>query len=248
MSQCQIFRPAEIESVRRAGSILRACLEMLAKEVKPGITTVELDKLAEDFIRHHGGEPAFKGYHNFPATLCVSVNDECVHGIPSMRVLEEGDVVSLDCGVVVDELYTDACITVPVGQVSKDAQRLLTVTKQALDDAVAIIKEGIRVGDISATIQKTVEGGGCTPVRSLTGHGLGRTLHQFPDIPNIGKMHTGAVLPAWTVIAIEPIVSLGSGEVRDGGDGWTLNIADGSWAAHFEHTVLVTPDGCEVLA
>jgi len=248
MSQCQIFRPEEIASVRRAGSILRACLEMLAKEVKPGITTVELDKLAEDFIRHHGGEPAFKGYHNFPATLCTSVNDECVHGIPSMRVLEEGDVVSLDCGVVVDELYTDACITVPVGQVSKDAQRLLTVTKQALEDAVAIIKEGTKVGDISATIQKTVERGECTPVPALTGPGPGRTLPPFPDIPKIGKAHTGAALPAWTVIAIEPIVSLGSGEVRDGGDGWTLNIADGSLAAHFEHTILVTPDGCEVLA
>lgn len=234
--------------MRKAGQILRACLDMVSQHVRPGETTGELDRLAEQFIRDSGGLPAFKGYQNYPATLCTSVNDECVHGIPGKRELKDGDIVSLDCGVIVDELYTDACITVGVGAISKEAENLLNVTQFALQEVLTIIRAGVRVGDISATIQALVEKGGCSAVRSLTGHGLGYSLHQFPDIPNIGKKGTGPMLPANTVVAIEPIVSLGSAEVKDGGDGWTLVISDGALSAHFEHTILITQNGCEVLA
>lgn len=244
----QIFTPAEIDSVRKAGEILHECLAMLPQHVTPGITTEELDAIAEEYIREHGGHPAFKGYHGFTHTLCTSVNEECVHGIPGKRALKEGDIVSLDCGVLVDGLYTDACITVGVGSISAEAQKLLYVTKQALDDVVAIIKAGIRVGDISSSIQQTVEKGGFHAVKSLTGHGLGRTLHQTPDIPNIGRKGTGPVIPAHTVIAVEPIVSAGSDEVATTEDGWTLITEDRSLSAHFEHTLLITEEGCEVLA
>ena len=210
MSHCQVFTDDEIASFKKGGAILRACLEMLRPLVQAGVTTLSLDQVAETFIRDHGGLPAFKGYHGFPATLCTSVNEECVHGIPGLRALAEGDIISLDCGVLMDDLYTDACITVGVGAISTTAQKLLNVTERALEQAVSIVKKGIRVGDISAIIQKTVEAGGCVPVRSLTGHGLSRTLHAYP--------------------------------------GWTLVTEDHSLAAHFEHTVLVTEEGCEILA
>lgn len=243
-----VFNKREIESFRTAGKILRDCLQMLRGQVKAGMTTGELDLIAERFIREHGGEPAFKGYHGFPATLCVSINEECVHGMPGKRALKNGDIVSLDCGVRLNDLNTDACITVPVGKISSEAQHLLDVTKAALDRAVDVIKPGARIGDISSVIQKVVEKGQCTVIRPLTGHGLGRNLHEFPDIPNHGRAGTGPVLPAWTVIAVEPIVSLGSNDIRDAGDGWTLLTEDSSLSCHFEHTILLTEDGCEVLA
>jgi methionyl aminopeptidase len=242
------FSPAEIASFKKAGEILRGCLGMLVPFAKPGATTGELDALAEAYILKHGGIPGFKGYHGYPSTLCISVNDECVHGMPGKRVLEEGDIASLDCGVVVNDLNTDACITVPIGEIDKDAQHLLDVTKRALDRAVEVIKPGIRVGDLSSAIQKVIEDGKCTAVRSLTGHGLGENLHENPDIPNFGRKGTGPVIPAWTVLAVEPIVSLGSQEVRESGDGWTLVTDDHSLSCHFEHTILVTDSGCEVLA
>ncbi len=248
MSSIQVFTEAEIASFRKGGAILRDCLEMLRPRVKPGITTKEIDAWAEEFILDRGGIPAFKGYHGYPATLCISVNDECVHGIPGERTIRDGDIVSLDGGVIVDELYTDACITVGVGNISKEAQNLLHVTENALADAVAFLKAGVRVGDLSALIQKTVEKGGCHSVRSLTGHGLGKSLHQYPDIPNLGKAGTGPVIPAYTVIAVEPIVSVSADEVVSTGDGWTLITEDGSLAAHSEHTLLVLPDGCEIIA
>jgi methionyl aminopeptidase len=248
VSAFQIFTQKEIASVRKGGAILQACLKHAASLVRPGITTEEIDREAEAFIRAKGGTPAFKGYNGFPATLCTSVNDECVHGIPGKRVLKEGDVVSLDGGVLFDELYTDACITVGVGTISADAQRLLSATKEALDKVVAMLKAGVRVGDISSLVQKTVEAKRCHPVRALTGHGLGYELHQFPDIPNLGRAGSGPAIPANTILAIEPIVSLGSDEVQTTGDGWTLVTEDGSMTAHFEHTILVTKEGCEVLA
>lgn len=244
----QVFSAAEIASFRTGGKILRACLEMLRPKAVPGVTTEDLDALAEAFIRDHGALPAFQGYNGYPATLCTSVNDECVHGIPGSRVLEEGDILSMDCGVLHDELYTDACITVPIGQVSKEAAHLLSVTEAALARALAVLRAGVRVGDLSAAIQEMIEAGGCHAVRSLTGHGLGRNLHQFPDIPNSGKKGTGAVFVAGTVVAIEPIVSLGSADVRQTGDGWTLVTNDGSLSAHSEHTVLVTENGCDIIA
>lgn len=248
MSAIKIFSSAEIASFRQAGIILRDCLNMLAERTKPGITTASLDTLAEDFILMRGGKPAFKGYHNYPSTICTSINDECVHGMPGKRVLKEGDIASLDCGVIIDGLYTDACITVPVGKINAHAAHLLQVTQAALDGAVNVIKAGCRVGDISSAIEKTAKAGRCTPVYSLTGHGLARTLHAEPDIPNSGRAGTGPILPAGTVIAVEPILALGGPVVRDAGDGWTICTDDGSLSAHFEHTILVTEGGCEVLA
>ncbi len=244
----QIFNEAEIESFRRGGAALRGCLDMLTIEAKEGVTTKELDLMAEEFIHDHGGIPAFKGYHGFPGTLCTSVNNECVHGIPGNRVLEDGDIVSLDCGVIRDGLYTDACTTVGIGNISKEAKNLLHVTSNALTDAVAFLKAGVHVGDLSALIQASVERGGCRAVKSLTGHGLGHSLHQFPDIPNRGKAGTGPIFPAYTVVAVEPIVSISADDVEGTGDGWTLVTEDGSLAAHFEHTLLILPGGCEVIA
>jgi len=248
MSSIRVFNDADLSSFRKAAGILRDCLKMLPSHVKAGVTTMQLDEIAETFIRERGGKPAFKGYHGYPFTLCTSVNEECVHAMPSDRVLEEGDIVSLDCGVIVDGFYTDACITVGVGQIDADAKRLLDVTKQALDAAVTIIKAGARVGDISSIIEKTARAGGCTPVKSLTGHGLGKNLHEYPDIPNSGHAGTGPTLPAGTVIAVEPILSLGGPNVRTAGDGWTIETEDGTLSAHFEHTILVKEGGCEVLA
>jgi len=248
MVHIQSFSPAEIASFRKAGIILRGCLDMLVPYVKPGVTTAELDALAEAYIVKNGGVPGFKGYHGYPSTLCISVNEECVHGMPGPRVLKEGDIASLDCGVCVDDLNTDACITVPVGKISPQARHLLEVTQQALAKAVEVIRPGIRVGDLSSAIQKTIEAGKCTAVRALTGHGLGRHLHEPPDIPNFGRAGSGPIIPAWTVLAVEPIVSLGSDDVRETGDGWTLITDDHSLSCHFEHTILVTDTGCEVLA
>ncbi|MDO8648620.1 MAG: type I methionyl aminopeptidase [Candidatus Peregrinibacteria bacterium] len=249
MSSFQIFTSAELASLRQAGKILAACLEEVASRVTPGITTGELDQIAEDFIRSHdGASPAFKGYQNYPSTLCTSVNEQCVHGLPGPRVLDEGDIVSLDCGVLVDGLYTDACITVGVGVITTEHQLFLDVTADALAKACAIVKPGTRIGDISSVIQKTVEAAGYKPVRGLTGHGLGYTLHQFPDVPNAGKAGTGPALPVGTIIAIEPITSMGGPDIADAEDGWTIQTKDGSLSAHFEHTVLVTENGQEILA
>lgn len=248
MSDIQSFTPAEIESFRTAGRILRGCLEMLAPLAKPGITTGELDRLAEHYILDQGGEPAFKGYHGYPFTLCTSVNEECVHGMPGDRVLADGDIISLDCGVRVNGLNTDACITVPVGKISDEARHLLDVTRQALDRAVEVIRPGIRVGDLSASIEEVIKKGKLKPVRALTGHGLGKDLHAYPDIPNFGRRGTGPALPSWTVLAVEPIVAIGTDDVRENGDGWTLITDDESLSCHFEHTILVTDTGCEVLA
>lgn len=221
----------------------------MAALVRPGITTLELDRAAEQYIRAQGGQPGFKGYHGFQHTLCISLNEECVHGVPGQRTLGEGDIVSLDCGVLLEGLYTDACLTVPVGKISSDAAHLLEVTQEALAAALEVVREGCKVGDISAVIEATIRAGKCRPVRGLTGHGLGRTLHQFPDVPNAGTADTGAILPARTIIAIEPIVTMGSSdEIAMGDDGWTLRMRDGALSAHFEHTILITERGCEILA
>ena len=249
MNDIQVLTPEEIISVRFGGGVLRGCLDYLATLVQPGVTTEYLDEKAEEFIRSYDGAvPAFKGYQGFPSTLCTSVNEQCVHGIPSNRTLSEGDIVSMDCGVLYHGLYTDACITVPVGHISASAQKLLDTTQYALECAVKIIRKETKVGDISAVIQRVVEEAGFHPVRSLTGHGLGRTLHQFPDIPNLGTPDTGAPLPVGALIAIEPIVSAGSDEIVDSQDGWTLSIRDKALSAHFEHTVLVREEDCEIIA
>ena len=235
--------------MRVAGDILKRCLEHLSRTVQPGLTTGHLDDLAEEFITSHdGATPAFKGYNGFPGSLCTSVNDECVHGIPSGHVLQEGDIVSLDCGVIVGGMYTDACVTVPVGKVKSEVLQFLQRSKDALEAAVAIVAPGIRVGDISSTVQREVEQHGYSCVNGLTGHGLGSDLHLFPDIPNTGRKGTGPALPKNIAIAIEPITAMGKPHIKDSADGWTIATADGSLSAHFEHTVLVTPDGHEILA
>ncbi|MEK7137391.1 MAG: type I methionyl aminopeptidase [Patescibacteria group bacterium] len=243
----QIFTPAQIASLRKGGNILHECLKHVAMLVKPGVQTGELDRVAEAFIRDHGALPGFKGYHGYAATLCTSVNDVCVHGIPGKEKLREGDIVGIDCGVLYDGLYTDAALTVPVSRVSGKAERLLSATQDALSLGLAEVRAGARTGNIGATIHKRLQQDGFDSVRPLTGHGLGSTLHQFPDIPNFGTKGKGHVLRLHTIVAIEPISTAGSNDVTQDDDGWTLRTADGALSAHFEHTVLVTEEGCEVL-
>ncbi len=248
MSKFQIFTDAEVESLRKGGKILRACLDLIEDMVNPGVTTLELDEAAERFIRDRDATPGFKGYRNFPATLCTSINEQCVHGIPGDRQLEEGDIISVDCGVIFDGLYTDACFTAAVGEINSDAKKLMQVTKICLENVVEMLREGVKVGDISALVQETAEADGFHPVKALTGHGLGKNLHQFPDIPNLGEAGTGPKIPTRTLLAIEPIISAGSDTVEAGDDAWTLSTSDKALCAHFEHTLLILPDGCEVIA
>ena len=249
VSSFQIFTPEQIELLRTGGDILRRCLIETAAKVSPGITTGELNTFAEEFIAsHRGARPAFKGYHGFPATLCTSVNEQCVHGIPGPRALKDGDIVSLDCGVIYGDLYTDACVTVAVGSIVGKTEEFLVASEQALERACSIVAPGVRVGDISSTIQHFVEERGYSCVNGLTGHGLGTDLHQFPDVPNVGKAGTGPTLPEHTIIAIEPITAMGKPNIREEADEWTICTADGSLSAHFEHTVLVTESGYELIA
>ncbi len=249
MSKFQIFTPAQIENLRVGGKILRECLVLAGSRAKAGMTTKDVDTIAEEFIlSHKGARPAFKGYHGFPGTICASVNEQCVHGIPGDRVLKDGDILSIDCGVIYGELYTDACITVPIGSVSADVLTFLRASEDALNAAVQVVRPGAKVGDISHTIQRAVEGAGYSCVNGLTGHGLGDTLHQFPDVPNTGKRGTGPTLPVHTLIAIEPITAMGGPEIKELHDGWTIQTRDGSLSAHFEHSVLVTEGGYEIIA
>jgi methionyl aminopeptidase len=248
VSQFQIFNTQQIESLYKGGEILRDCLQYVSDLAKEGVTTNALNEAAEVFILDNGALPGFKGYKGYPATLCTSINEECVHGLPGNRSLKKGDIISIDCGVLFDDLYTDACITVGIGEISQKAQSLLDVTKDALKNALGIIRAGIHVGDISFVIQHTVESHGFTPLKSLTGHGLGYSLHQFPDIPNRGRKGSGPIIPNQTVLAIEPIISIGKNmEVQESGDNWTLITADGELCAHFEHTILVTEEGCDII-
>ena len=249
-SQFQIFTEPQIHSLRKGGKILRGCLDHVAALVRPGITTGEIDQAAETYIRDHGGKPAFKGYHGFPATLCISINEEIVHGIPGKRVIKEGDIVSLDGGVIFDELYTDACVTVGAGSIAPKTKAFLDWTSQTLESVIhQIVKAGVHVGDISSFIQKHLESKGYVPVRALTGHGLGSTLHQFPDVPNIGKAGTGPALPVHTLIAIEPIACIGgTGEIVTASDNWTISAQDKALSCHFEHTVFITDEGCKIIA
>lgn len=249
-SQCQIFSETEVQSLRTGGKILRDCLMLVKELVKPGISTLALDQAAEEFIRRHGAVPAFKGYSGYPASLCTSINDEVVHGIPRLeRVLRQGDIISLDCGVLFHGLYTDACISVGVGSLAPKVRQFLNCTADILEMVIAdVVRAGVHVGDISAAIEQRLKKLGYTPVRSLTGHGLGTRLHQFPDIPNVGKKGTGPLLPAGTMIAIEPIATMGKPEVYTAQDHWTVLTSDKSLTCHFEHSVLLTEQGGEIIA
>ena len=238
----------EIEAIRASAQLVAKTLQMLTEAVKPGMTTGELDRLAEEFIRAHGGRPAFKGYRGFPASICPAVNEEVVHGIPGDRRLKDGDIVGLDVGVEMNGYYGDAAVTVPVGNVPKEALKLLEVTREALMQGVQRAKAGNRVGDISHAIQSHVEKHGYSVVRSLVGHGIGREMHEEPQVPNYGPEGRGPRLMAGQVIAIEPMVNVGGADVVTQPDGWTVVTKDGSLSAHFEHTVAVGGDGPEILS
>jgi methionyl aminopeptidase len=239
--------PEEIESIAAAGRILIRCHEMLRRKARPGVTTAELDEAAEKYIRSQGAEPAFKGYRGFPGSICASPNSMVVHGIPGSYRLARGDILSIDIGVVLDGWVADAAITHPIGNVSGVAKRLLHSTRAALFEAVEQCRPGGRLGDISHAVQRRVDEDGFSVIRSLVGHGVGREMHEDPQIPNFGEPGTGPELAEGMVFAIEPMVNAGGHEVRMGSDNWAVYSRDGSLAAHFEHTVAVTPEGPRIL-
>src|SRR5712691_10099119 len=239
--------PEEIEKIAAAGRVLARTLSMLHGKARPGVTTADLDEAAEKFIRSQGGEPAFKGYRGFPGSICASPNSMVVHGIPGNYELRRGDVLSVDAGVVLDGWVADAAITVPIGNVTPLAQRLLATTRAALFEAVDACRVGNRLGDVSYAVQQRVEEDGFAVVRSLVGHGIGREMHEEPQIPNVGEPGTGPELAEGMVFAIEPMVNAGTDEVRMGTDNWAVYSRDGSLAAHFEHTVAITAEGPRIL-
>jgi methionyl aminopeptidase len=239
--------PEELEKIAAAGRILARCLAMLRGKARPGVTTGELDQAAEKFIRSQGAEPAFKGYRGFPGSICASPNSMVVHGIPGPYRLDRGDILSIDVGVVLDGWVADAAVTVPIGQVSPVARRLIESTKAALFDAVEQCRPGNRLGDVSHAVQRRVEEDGFSVVRSLVGHGVGRDMHEDPQIPNFGEPGTGIELAPGMVLAVEPMVNVGDHPIRMGSDNWSVYSQDGSLAAHFEHTVAVTEQGPRIL-
>jgi methionyl aminopeptidase len=239
--------PREIEKMRRSGKITSRVLTQLMHAVRPGITTAELDEMAEREIRAAGGIPTFKGYNGFAASICASVNDEVVHGIPGSRVLHEGDLLSIDIGTTLDGYVSDSAVTVPVGTVSEEARRLLQVTQECLTIGIAQMRPGRRLGDIGASVQAHAEENGYGVVRELVGHGVGQAMHEEPQVPNYGTAGTGLELRPGLVLAIEPMITQGSPKVKILGDGWTVVTADGKLAAHFEHTIAVTEDGPKIL-
>lgn len=237
----------EIALMCKAGRIVAVALREIEKQVKVGMKTEELDKIALREVEKMGAKPSFKGYRGFPANLCVSINDEIVHGIPGKRILKEGDIVSLDLGAIFEGFHGDAAITVGVGAISRQAKDLLKATEGALDAGISAARSGARLGDISAAVQDYAESRGYSVVREYTGHGIGREMHEEPQIPNFGKAGTGPVLEKGIALALEPMVNVGDWRTRVGDDHWTVFTADGSLSAHFEHTIIVTDDKPEVL-
>lgn len=245
----QLKSKREIEIMARGGRILAETHNMLRREVRAGLSTADIDKLAEEFIRsHEGATPSFKGLYGFPASICASINEEIVHGIPSKkRILKDGDILSIDAGVQLEGYHTDAATTVPIGEIDALSQKLLDVTQQSLDAGIAAAVLGNHLGDIGAAVQTVVERAGFNVTRDLVGHGIGTTFHEDPQVPNYGKPKRGAKLLAGLTIAIEPMVMTGGYYTRQLSDKWTVVTADGSRAAHFEHTVAITADGPVVL-
>ncbi len=235
--------PDEIEIMAKASRLVAKTLQVLKREVRPGVTTEELDRVAENFIRAHGGLPAFKGYRNYPKTLCASVNEQVVHGIPSKRTLKEGDIIGLDLGAIVDGFYGDSAVTVTVGAVHTRVVELLRITEEALHAGIAQAVVGNRLSDISHAIQQRVEAGGFSVVTDFVGHGIGRQLHEEPQVPNYGTPGQGPRLQVGMVLAIEPMVNMGSSGVRILDDRWTAVTRDGSLSAHFEHTIAIQAVG-----
>ncbi len=238
---------AEIEQMAAAGEILVRTMDLLAGKIRPGVTTADLDQAAEKFIRSQGATPAFKGYKGFPGSICASPNDMVVHGIPGPYKLRRADVISLDVGVVKDGWVADAARTFPVGEVGAVAQKLLEVTEGALFAAVEQCRVGNRLGDVSHAVQQHVESHGLSIVKSLVGHGIGRDMHEEPQVPNYGDPGKGVVLKEGMVLAVEPMVNVGRHMVRMGDDGWAIYSQDGSLAAHFEFTIAITADGPRIL-
>jgi len=240
-----IKSPREIDTMAAAGRIVAETLALVARHTQPGASTAELDRIAEEFIRSHpGARPSFKGLYDFPATSCTSINQEVVHGIPSpKRVLQEGDVLSVDVGVWLDGLHADSAATFPVGKVSADTDRLLRVTQESLAAGIAQARSGNHVGDIGHAVLTVAEGAGYAVVRELVGHGIGSSFHEEPQVPNYGKPKRGPRLVAGMTIAIEPMLNVGTPDVRTLADKWTVVTADGSLSAHFEHTVAVGENG-----
>jgi methionyl aminopeptidase len=237
----------EVEAIARSGALLSGCLDMLVEHAAAGTTTAHLDGLAERYIVERGGTPAFKGYHGYPATITSSVNEQVVHAIPGDYALREGDILSIDCGVILDGWVSDAARTVPIGKISAAATRLLETTEASLAAGIAACRPGNHVGDIGHAVQTVVEAAGFAVVRSLVGHGVGRAMHEEPQVPNFGAPGTGPVLLEGMVLAIEPMVNVGHHDVVTGADGWTVTSRDGSLSAHFEHTVAATAAGPRVL-
>ena len=238
----------EIDRMRAANALVARVLVALRAAVAPGVTTAELDRLAEAGIREAGAVPAFKGYHGYPATICASVNEQVVHGIPSGRVLVDGDILSIDLGAVLDGFYGDSAVTVPVGDIAPSAGDLLRVTEEALYRGIRVVRAGARVSDISHAVQTHVEAHGFSIVREFVGHGIGQSLHEEPQVPNYGEPGRGPRLAEGMVLAIEPMVNIGKPGVRILEDGWTSVTRDGSLSAHFEHTVAVTSTGADILS
>lgn len=240
-------RPEEIAVMARAGRILADCLDHVASRVAPGVTTGELDVAAETFIRDHGCTPSFLGYHGYPKSICISVNEEAVHGIPGARVIEDGDLVSLDCGVILDGWQADSGMTVGCGPLDAESLRLIEVTREALARGIAAAQPGGRMGDIGAAISEHVHAARFSLLRDHGGHGIGRQMHEPPEVSNVGVRAQGTALNPGLVLAIEPIVNAGVGTYRVRDDGWTVETADGRRSCYFEHTVAITEDGPQVL-
>ncbi|HKP14378.1 MAG TPA: type I methionyl aminopeptidase [Blastocatellia bacterium] len=237
----------EIERMRASGQIVARVLKRLSEMVQPGITTRDLDAEAERLIREAGAVPTFKGYHGYPASICASINDEVVHGIPSNRKLREGDIIGIDCGATHRGYVGDAAVTVAVGRISDEVQKLMEVTRASLFEAIGRCRVGNRLGDVCNAVQAYVEPLGYSIVRNFCGHGIGRAMHEDPQVPNYGKPGTGPVLREGWVLAIEPMVNLGRHDVKVLSDGWTVITLDGRPSAHFEHTVAITADGPQIL-
>lgn len=249
----KIKTPEEIKILREGGKRLASVLYQIAEMAKTGVATIKLDEMAEKLIREAGGEPSFLNYKTYedkipyPASLCVSINDEVVHGIPGSRKLEEGDIVSLDLGMKYKNFYTDMDITVSVGEVNKKAKKIIEVAKKSLDEGIKVIKEGAHIGDIGFAIQSYVEENGFNVVRQLVGHGVGYKPHEEPEVPNFGKKGTGEILKQGMVLALEPMITAGEPEVFLDKDNWTWKTKDGSLSSQFEHTIVVTKNGAEIL-
>ncbi len=244
----QIKTDIEIEKIRKSSLLVGKTIAEVASHMRPGIPTIELDKIAETFIRDHGALPAFKGYHGYPGTLCISVNEVVVHGIPGARELKDGDLVSIDCGTIIDGYFGDSAYSFGIGEIKEEVRLLMVRTKESLYKAIAIAMAGKRIGDIGFEVQAYVESFGYSVVRDLVGHGLGTSLHEKPEVPNYGKRGSGSKLEEGMVICIEPMINLGGRSVMQERDGWTIRTSDHKPSAHFEHAIAIRKEGADILS